>query len=51
MMRTAVLRLCGQPDTGPSGVADQSCARISRPISPPPVRKARGSAAEACFSL
>jgi hypothetical protein len=35
MMSTAVLRLCGQPDTGPSGVSDQSNERIRDPISPP----------------
>jgi hypothetical protein len=33
---TDVRRLCGQPDSGPSGVADQSMLRISSPISPPP---------------
>ena len=35
---TMVRRLWGQPDTGPSGVADQSRECISAPISPPPGR-------------
>ncbi|WP_369830526.1 hypothetical protein [Mycobacterium sp. 1245111.1] len=30
---TAVRRLCGQPSTGPNGVAAQSTAARSRPIS------------------
>ena len=38
-MRTAVRRLCGQVSGGPSGVADQSKARVNAPISPPPARK------------
>src|SRR3954453_16627371 len=38
-MRTAVRRLCGQPSGDPIGVFDQSCARVSAPISPPPARK------------
>ena len=33
-----VFRLCGQPSIGPSGVAAQSKAAISRPVSPPPER-------------
>src|SRR5579871_1501174 len=33
---TAVRRLCGQLETGPSGVRAQSCARIRRAISPSP---------------
>ena len=33
---TTVLRLCGQPAGGPSGVTDQSKARILRAISPSP---------------
>src|SRR5689334_262580 len=35
MIWTAVRRLCGQPDGSPSGVADQSRARIAAAISPP----------------
>jgi hypothetical protein len=35
-MLTAVLRLCGQLSTGPSGVFDQSRARIIAPMAPPP---------------
>src|SRR5260370_20539240 len=38
-MRSAVRRLCGQVSGFPSGAADQSYARISAPISPPPARK------------
>src|SRR5712692_2318081 len=38
-MRTAVRKLCGQASGGPSGPADQSCARINAPISSPPARK------------
>src|SRR6202158_1817331 len=38
-MRSAVRRLCGQVSGFPSGLADQSYARISAPISPPPARK------------
>src|SRR6202451_1859644 len=34
-MRTTVRRLCGQHPGGPNGVADQLCARMSAPISPP----------------
>jgi hypothetical protein len=37
--RTVVRSACGQPSGGPSEVADQSWARISAPISPPPARK------------
>ena len=32
---TAVLRLCGQVSTGPSGVLDQSWVRMRCPIAPP----------------
>jgi hypothetical protein len=32
-------RLCGQLSGAPIAVADQSCARVSAPISPPPARK------------
>ena len=38
MIPTLVLRLCGHRCTGPSGVLDQSTARILTPISPPPER-------------
>src|SRR5665647_394179 len=38
-MRNAVRRLCGQDSGFPSGVADQSWARVNAPISPPPARK------------
>jgi hypothetical protein len=31
-----VLKLCGHREGGPTGVSDQSMARISAPISPPP---------------
>src|SRR5690349_8082927 len=47
MMRAAIRKLCGHPATGPSGVFDQSNARINRPISPPPATDARGSWSEA----
>src|SRR5947209_5394432 len=44
---TVVRRLWGQALTGPSGVRDQSIARIAAPISPPPAsvasRSARGA--------
>ena len=39
MIRMVVLRACGQVPGGPTGVAAQSWARISAPISPPPARK------------
>jgi hypothetical protein len=39
MSLTAVRSDCGQAAGGPSGDADQSCARINAPISPPPARK------------
>src|SRR5436190_4398049 len=39
MSLTAVRSDCGQAAGGPSGDADQSCARIKAPISPPPSRK------------
>src|SRR5438876_8554383 len=32
---TTVQRLCGQPAIGPSGVADQSFARMRWPMAPP----------------
>src|SRR6266851_6802622 len=38
-IRTAVRRLCGQVSGFPSGLLDQSSARINAPISPPPARK------------
>src|SRR5579862_3314921 len=38
-MLTDVRRLWGQFSTGPSGVRDQSFARIRAPVSPPPTRK------------
>src|ERR1700689_306589 len=38
-MRPAVRRLCGQVSGFPSGLDDQSCARVNAPISPPPARK------------
>src|SRR5262245_8966591 len=41
MIETAVRRLCGQSSTGPTGVADQSKARVRSPISPPPPRPFR----------
>ena len=37
-MRTTVFRLCGQCSIGPTGVCDQSRARMRAPISPPPKR-------------
>ena len=37
---TAQCRLAGQTESGPNGVAPQSSAAISPPISPPPARKA-----------
>src|ERR1700681_3288823 len=38
-IRTAVRRLCGQVSGFPSGLLDQSKARVNAPISPPPARK------------
>src|SRR3979411_1560557 len=38
-MRNVVRKLCGQFSGGPSGLADQSYARVNAPISPPPARK------------
>jgi len=38
-MRNAVRKLCGQVSGVPSGLADQSYARVNAPISPPPARK------------
>src|SRR5688572_17673094 len=40
-MLTPVRRLCGHRSTGPNGVVDQSNARISAPMSPPPARQSR----------
>src|SRR6185369_1305929 len=37
--RTVTRRLCGHVSGGPSGVFDQSNARVSAPISPPSARK------------
>ena len=41
-MRTAVFKLCGQPEIGPMGVLDQSNERILSPSSPPPERISSG---------
>src|SRR5262249_21968568 len=49
MVRTTVLRLCGQSAIGPTGVLDQSKARVRSPISPPPASKASGSEIESCW--
>src|SRR6266849_4328666 len=38
-MRNAVRKLCGHVSGVPSGLADQSYARVNAPISPPPARK------------
>src|SRR5580698_10994469 len=38
-IRNAVRKLCGQVSGFPSELADQSYARVSAPISPPPARK------------
>ena len=43
-MLTAVLTLGDQVSGGPSGVADQSLARMRAPISPPPASHAGASA-------
>ena len=43
-MLMVVRKLWGHDSTGPSGVLDQFIDRIKRPISPPPARKAKGSA-------
>ena len=50
-MLSALRRLCGQPSTGPSGVFDQSSARMRSPISPPPARKSRLAGSESPGSL
>src|SRR5690242_11653837 len=42
MMLTDVRRLCGHDATGPSAVCDQSLARMSAPMCPPPARQSRG---------
>jgi hypothetical protein len=42
-MLTAVLTLCGQVSGGPSGVVDQSLARMRVPISPPPASHAQAA--------
>ena len=39
---TAPRKLCGHDSTAPSGVVDQSSARMRSPISPPPARKENG---------
>jgi hypothetical protein len=39
-MLSVVLRLCGQASGSPSSDLDQSYSRVSRPISPPPSKKA-----------
>src|SRR6516225_10002091 len=36
---TAALRVSGQPNGGPNGERDQSCARMRAPMLPPPSRK------------
>lgn len=36
---TVVFRLCGQQETGPKPERDQSRARMSAPVSPPPKGK------------
>ena len=46
-MPRVVFRLCGQLSGGPSGVRDQSLARISAPSSPPPCRNAEAFEARA----
>ena|SRR5688572_32921352 len=38
-IETAVFKLCGQLAAGPTGLVDQSNARIRAPISPPPLKK------------
>src|SRR6476646_5749466 len=43
MISTEVRRLGDQFSIGPIGVRDQSIARISAPISPPPARKLIGA--------
>src|SRR5580700_2880990 len=43
-MLTAILTLCGQVSGEPSGVADQSLARMRAPISPPPASQPEFSA-------
>jgi len=43
-IETAVLRLCGQRAGGPTGLVDQSNARMRSPISPPPLRKLSSAA-------
>jgi len=48
-MLIAVRRLCGQLETGPRGVALQSLARMSAPISPPPARQSSGRVTEGKF--
>jgi hypothetical protein len=50
MIRTAVFKLCGQFETVPIGVCDQSSARIDAPISPPP-EKTESTAAELMLFL
>jgi hypothetical protein len=50
MILTAVFRLCGQFETGPTAVCDQSNVRINAPISPPP-EKTESIAVELMLSL
>src|SRR6185295_15157245 len=40
-IETAVLRDCGHWAAGPTGLLDQSNARMRSPISPPPLKKLR----------
>src|SRR5687768_14653675 len=52
--RRAVRSGCGQVSGEPSGLADQSCARMSAPISPPPFRNTRvstGCRATLCIGI
>jgi len=48
-MLTALRRLCGQTVIGPTGVHDQSMARMRAPISPPPARYSSANAALSLF--
>ena len=48
-MPRVVFRLCGQPSGGPSGVRDQSLARMSAPSSPPPLQERRGRSTRAAI--
>jgi hypothetical protein len=42
---TTERRACGQVSGATKGDADQSCARISAPVAPPPAKKSAGVAA------